>query len=60
MTNEESRGVKLVFDGTCLKITSRAPETGEAENGETASGNLGAKKPVGSSAMFNGYDDESD
>lgn len=31
MTNEESRGVKLVFDGTCLKITSRAPETGEAE-----------------------------
>jgi DNA polymerase-3 subunit beta len=31
MTNEESRGVKLVFDGACLKITSRAPETGEAE-----------------------------
>jgi len=31
MTNEESRGVKLVFNDTCLKITSRAPETGEAE-----------------------------
>ena len=31
MTNEESRGVRLVFDGNCLKITSRAPETGEAE-----------------------------
>jgi len=31
MTNEESRGVRLIFDGTCLKITSRAPETGEAE-----------------------------
>jgi DNA polymerase-3 subunit beta len=31
MTNEESRGVRLVFDGDCLQITSRAPETGEAE-----------------------------
>lgn len=31
MTNEESRGVRLVFDGTSLQITSRAPETGEAE-----------------------------
>ena len=31
MTNEESRGVRLIFDGACLKITSRAPETGEAE-----------------------------
>jgi DNA polymerase-3 subunit beta len=31
MTNEESRGVRLIFDGGCLKITSRAPETGEAE-----------------------------
>jgi DNA polymerase-3 subunit beta len=31
MTNEESRGVRLIFDGSCLKITSRAPETGEAE-----------------------------
>jgi len=31
MTNEESRGVRLVFDGNSLQITSRAPETGEAE-----------------------------
>ena len=31
MTNEESRGVRLVFDGESLLITSRAPETGEAE-----------------------------
>lgn len=31
MTNEESRGVRLIFDGGQLKITSRAPETGEAE-----------------------------
>ncbi|MEE2912959.1 MAG: DNA polymerase III subunit beta [Planctomycetota bacterium] len=31
MTNEESRGVRLVFDQKCLRITSRAPETGEAE-----------------------------
>ena len=31
MTNEESRGVRLVFDGDTLQITSRAPETGEAE-----------------------------
>ena len=31
MANEESRGVRLIFDGACLKITSRAPETGEAE-----------------------------
>ena len=31
MTNEESRGVRLVFDDETLQITSRAPETGEAE-----------------------------
>ena len=31
MTNEESRGVRLAFDGNKLQITSRAPETGEAE-----------------------------
>ncbi len=31
MTNEESRGVRLIFNDTNLKITSRAPETGEAE-----------------------------
>jgi DNA polymerase-3 subunit beta len=31
MTNEESRGVRLKFDNNTLTITSRAPETGEAE-----------------------------
>jgi DNA polymerase-3 subunit beta len=31
MTNEESRGVRLVFENETLQITSRAPETGEAE-----------------------------
>ncbi len=31
MTNEESRGVRLVFEKDSLQITSRAPETGEAE-----------------------------
>ena len=31
MTNEESRGVRLIFDNETLQITSRAPETGEAE-----------------------------
>jgi len=31
MTNEESRGVRLIFDGDTLQLTSRAPETGEAE-----------------------------
>ena len=31
MTNEESRGVRLIFEGDQLQITSRAPETGEAE-----------------------------
>ena len=31
MTNEESRGVRLAFEGDTLQITSRAPETGEAE-----------------------------
>jgi DNA polymerase-3 subunit beta len=31
MTNEESRGVRLIFDNDTLQITSRAPETGEAE-----------------------------
>ncbi len=31
MTNEESRGVQLIFNDNTLTITSRAPETGEAE-----------------------------
>lgn len=31
MTNEESRGVRLIFNDQTLQITSRAPETGEAE-----------------------------
>ncbi len=31
MTNEESRGVRLVFNDETLKLTSKAPETGEAE-----------------------------
>ncbi len=31
LTNEESKGVRLNFDDGVLTITSRAPETGEAE-----------------------------
>jgi len=31
LTNEESRGVKLSFDTGAVTLTSRAPETGEAE-----------------------------
>jgi DNA polymerase-3 subunit beta len=31
LTNEESRGVRLAFAAGELKLTSRAPETGEAE-----------------------------
>ena len=31
LTNEESKGVKLAFDGEHLTLTSRAPEMGEAE-----------------------------
>ncbi|MDP7005087.1 MAG: DNA polymerase III subunit beta [Phycisphaerales bacterium] len=31
MTNEESRGVRLIFNDATLKIKSQAPETGEAE-----------------------------
>lgn len=31
LTNEESRGVRLSFSGDTLTMTSRAPETGEAE-----------------------------
>ena len=31
MTNEESRGVRLAFSEGELKLSSRAPETGEAE-----------------------------
>lgn len=31
LTNEESRGVRLAFDGKQLCLTSRAPEMGEAE-----------------------------
>lgn len=31
LTNEESKGVRFVFDGEQLVLTSRAPEMGEAE-----------------------------
>ena len=31
LTNEESRGVKLSFDAEAVTLSSRAPETGEAE-----------------------------
>jgi len=31
LTNEESRGVKLAFKAESVKMSSRAPETGEAE-----------------------------
>jgi DNA polymerase-3 subunit beta len=31
LTNEESKGVRLSFTGDTLTMTSRAPETGEAE-----------------------------
>ena len=31
LTNEESKGVRLSFSGDTLTLTSRAPETGEAE-----------------------------
>jgi DNA polymerase III subunit beta len=31
LTNEESRGIKLAFTADSVKLTSRAPETGEAE-----------------------------
>ena len=31
LTNEESKGVRLNFQGQTLTLTSRAPETGEAE-----------------------------
>ncbi|NQU76195.1 MAG: DNA polymerase III subunit beta [Planctomycetes bacterium] len=31
LTNEESKGVRLSFTGDTLTLTSRAPETGEAE-----------------------------
>jgi len=31
LTNEESRGVRLAFDAEQLTLSSRAPETGEAE-----------------------------
>jgi DNA polymerase-3 subunit beta len=31
LTNEESRGVKLAFAGDAVTLSSRAPETGEAE-----------------------------
>jgi len=31
LTNEESRGIRLAFSGEGVTLTSRAPETGEAE-----------------------------
>ena len=31
LTNEESKGIRLSFKGDCVTLTSRAPETGEAE-----------------------------
>jgi DNA polymerase-3 subunit beta len=52
MTNEESRGVRLVFDGDKLTITSRAPETGEAEVEVPTSGFSGEKLEIGFNPVY--------
>ena len=52
MTNEESRGVRLVFDGDTLQITSRAPETGEAEIEVPIDGFTGERLEIGFNPVY--------
>jgi len=52
MTNEESRGVRLVFDGDTLQITSRAPETGEAEIEVPISSFTGDRLEIGFNPVY--------
>lgn len=52
MTNEESRGVRLKFDGDKLTITSRAPETGEAEIEVPISGFAGEQMEIGFNPVY--------
>ncbi|MDP6693027.1 MAG: DNA polymerase III subunit beta [Phycisphaerales bacterium] len=52
MTNEESRGVRLSFDGDKLTITSRAPETGEAEIEVPISGFAGEQMEIGFNPVY--------
>lgn len=52
MTNEESRGVRLIFDGDQLVITSRAPETGEAEIEVPISGFTGERMEIGFNPVY--------
>mgnify|MGYP004003525499 CR=1 FL=1 len=52
MTNEESRGIRLVFDGDKLVITSRAPETGEAEIEVPIQGFSGERMEIGFNPVY--------
>ena len=52
MTNEESRGIRLVFDNDKLVITSRAPETGTAEVEIPISGFTGEKMEIGFNPVY--------
>jgi len=52
MTNEESRGIRLVFDGDKLVITSRAPETGTAEIEIPIKGFTGERMEIGFNPVY--------
>lgn len=52
LTNEESKGVKLAFSKTGLKLTSRAPELGEAEINVDIAGYDGEPVEIGFNPFY--------
>jgi DNA polymerase-3 subunit beta len=52
LTNEESRGVRMTLDNERLRLSSRAPEMGEAEIDVPVSGYAGEPIEIGFNPAF--------